>query len=230
MTFLCVKAFEWYTEIAHGYTITASTFWSFYYTAAGLHACHVIAGAMGIMMIVAKRRSQATELHRVELIGIYWHFVDVVWIFLFPLPVHRQVGRESDPMAGHHRNYTKIWAILVVLLVVSVLGPMLEIQIVTLITAFGIAFVKAFLVCKHFMHLDVEKPIVWYILTTCLAFMVLFFSAVAPDVMKHEGSNWSNEAAKEVVTTLMAEGAAGADHGDHGDGHGDDHAEGGGHH
>ena len=44
ITFLCVKAFEWTTEISHGYTITANTFWSFYYTAAGLHALHVIAG------------------------------------------------------------------------------------------------------------------------------------------------------------------------------------------
>ena len=83
-TFLCVKAFEWTTEITHGYTITSSTFWSFYYTAAGLHALHVIAGAI-IMLIVAETAKKNLELHRVELIGIYWHFVDVVWIFLFPL-------------------------------------------------------------------------------------------------------------------------------------------------
>jgi len=84
ITFVCVKAFEWSTEIAHGYTITASTFWSFYYTAAGIHALHVIAGAI-IMAIVARDAAKNLELHRVELIGIYWHFVDIVWIFLFPL-------------------------------------------------------------------------------------------------------------------------------------------------
>jgi len=83
-TFVCIKAFEWATEISHGFTITASTFWSFYYTAAGIHAAHVIAGAI-IMAIVAKDAAQNRELHRVELIGIYWHFVDIVWIFLFPL-------------------------------------------------------------------------------------------------------------------------------------------------
>ena len=83
-TFLCVKAFEWTTEISHGYTITSSTFWSFYYTAAGLHAAHVLAGII-IMAIVARSAAQNQELHRVELIGVYWHFVDVVWIFLFPL-------------------------------------------------------------------------------------------------------------------------------------------------
>ncbi|MDE0885566.1 MAG: cytochrome c oxidase subunit 3 [Myxococcota bacterium] len=84
VTFVCVKAFEWSTEIAHGYTITANTFWSFYYTAAGIHGLHVIAGAI-IMAIVARDAAKNLELQRVELIGIYWHFVDIVWIFLFPL-------------------------------------------------------------------------------------------------------------------------------------------------
>ena len=83
-TFLCVKAAEWTMEITHGFTITSSTFWSFYYTAAGLHASHVLAGAI-IMMFVAADARKNQELHRVELIGIYWHFVDVIWIFLFPL-------------------------------------------------------------------------------------------------------------------------------------------------
>jgi heme/copper-type cytochrome/quinol oxidase subunit 3 len=84
VTFLVVKAFEWTFEIQHGFTITSSTFWSFYYAAAGLHASHVLAGAI-IMMFVAKDAARNHELHRVELIGIYWHFVDIVWIFLFPL-------------------------------------------------------------------------------------------------------------------------------------------------
>jgi len=83
-TFIIVKTFEWTMEITHGFTITSSTFWSFYYTAAGLHALHVIAGGV-IMAIVAAAAARNQELHRVELIGIYWHFVDVVWIFLFPL-------------------------------------------------------------------------------------------------------------------------------------------------
>jgi len=84
VTFLIVKGFEWTEEITHGFTITSSTFWSFYYTAAGIHAAHVLGGAI-IMLIVASAAKKGQELHRVELIGIYWHFVDVVWIFLFPL-------------------------------------------------------------------------------------------------------------------------------------------------
>jgi len=82
--FLCVKAFEWYTEISHGLTIQSHPFWSFYYVAAGIHASHVIAG-MVAMLFVARDAARGLELHRVELVGIYWHFVDIVWIFLFPL-------------------------------------------------------------------------------------------------------------------------------------------------
>jgi heme/copper-type cytochrome/quinol oxidase subunit 3 len=82
--FLLVKAVEWTLEITHGFTISSSNFWAFYYTAAGVHASHVIAGVI-IMAFVAADAMKNRELHRVELIGIYWHFVDIVWIFLFPL-------------------------------------------------------------------------------------------------------------------------------------------------
>ncbi|MDJ0788909.1 MAG: cytochrome c oxidase subunit 3 [Myxococcota bacterium] len=84
VTFMIVKAFEWTEEITHGYTIASSTFWSFYYTAAGIHASHVLAGAI-CMYYVAKSAAKGEHLHRVENVGLYWHFVDVVWIFLFPL-------------------------------------------------------------------------------------------------------------------------------------------------
>ena len=82
--FETVKAIEWSIEISHGFTITSSPFWSFHYTAAGIHALHVIAGVV-IMGIIANDARKGQELQRVELIGNYWHFVDIVWIFLFPL-------------------------------------------------------------------------------------------------------------------------------------------------
>ncbi|MCH8891060.1 MAG: cytochrome C oxidase subunit IV family protein [Myxococcales bacterium] len=97
---------------------------------------------------------------------------------------------EHAEHAEHDTNYVKIWAILLCLLVVSILGPFLGIKIVTLFTAFGIAFVKAYLVAKNFMHLNLEPRYVVYLLTTMLVFMLLFFAGVAPDVMKNEGSNW----------------------------------------
>ncbi len=84
LTFLAIKAWEWSGEIAHGYTLTTNLFWSFYYMATGLHTLHVIAG-MAVMATIAVKVRRAKYLHRVELIGLYWHFVDIVWIFLFPL-------------------------------------------------------------------------------------------------------------------------------------------------
>jgi len=107
----------------------------------------------------------------------------------------------------HHTNYVKIWGILVVLLVVSVVGPMLEIRIVTLIAAFGIALVKAYLVAKHFMHLNVEKPIVHWFLATALIFMILLWAGVAPDVQNHEGRNWVNHSAENTYDSPGGEGA-----------------------
>ncbi len=84
LTFLLIKSYEWTYEISKGYTITKDLFWSYYYTAAGLHGLHVIAG-MIIMGIISFDLLRGKNYHRVELIGIYWHFVDIVWIFLFPL-------------------------------------------------------------------------------------------------------------------------------------------------
>lgn len=112
-------------------------------------------------------------------------------------PTHDSGAHVADH-GGHHTNYVKIWGILVALLVVSVTGPMLEIRVVTLLTAFGIAIVKAYLVAKHFMHLDVEKTFVVKLLVVCLGLMMLFFSATAPDIMKHWGANWRNESAKNA--------------------------------
>lgn len=128
---------------------------------------------------------------------------------------HADHGGEAHV---HHYDYPRIWAILVALLVVSVLGPMLGIKIITLITAFGIALVKAYMVVKYFMHLDVQQPFVHYFLATALAFMVLFFAAVSPDVMNHDGTRWENVAAKEATARVEAmEAAGGGEHGAHGE-------------
>lgn len=84
LIFLCVKAVEYTNEIHHGFTMPSHLFWSFYFFMTGLHALHVIAG-MTAMFIVMQGASKGKNLHRVEMVGLYWHFVDVVWIFLFPL-------------------------------------------------------------------------------------------------------------------------------------------------
>ena len=116
-------------------------------------------------------------------------------------------------MSDHdHPSYVKIWVILLVLLVISVLGPMLEIQIVTFITAFGIAFVKAYMVAKHFMHVNLTPKFVPYLMVTCLVFMVLFVAGTAPDVYKADGDNWVKE---EATWQYMPPKEAGHGHSGH---------------
>ena len=135
-------------------------------------------------------------------------------------PAH-DAAHEGGGHTTHHYNYVKIWGILLVLLVLSVLGPMLGHPMLTLFTAFGIAFVKAFLVIKYFMHLTVEKRYIGFLLLAMLAFMLVFVGGVAPDVMKHEGQRWTNTAAQDAVKRGLAEDAAGGE--GHGEGHGEKH-------
>lgn len=111
---------------------------------------------------------------------------------------------------GHHRNYVKIWGILLVLLVISIVGPMTGIRVVMLVTAFGIALVKAYIVAKYFMHLDVEKPIVHWMMGIALILMVLLFAGLAPDVMKDRGRRWQKDAGFHPVEAVGHTGAHGA--------------------
>lgn len=82
--FLGFKAFEYTHEIHAGFVPAKSLFWSFYFLMTGLHALHVIGGliANGVVWQGIRR---GKHFHRIESVGIYWHFVDVVWIILFPL-------------------------------------------------------------------------------------------------------------------------------------------------
>jgi len=83
--FLGIKAVEYTTEIRAGFTPGAGIFWSFYYMMTGLHALHVLGGVVVNGVVLATEGAKVKNPHRVELAGLYWHFVDVVWIFLFPL-------------------------------------------------------------------------------------------------------------------------------------------------
>ena len=127
--------------------------------------------------------------------------------------------------AEHHdeshssKKYVKIWGILLVLLVISFVGPELGIQWLTLITAFGIAVVKCLMVCAYFMHLNIEKKIVWYVLGATMLLLLVFFAGVAPDVMKPTGQNW------EQLYQEPTEEESAVHHGDHGDDHGDGHSD-----
>jgi heme/copper-type cytochrome/quinol oxidase subunit 3 len=82
--FMTVKTYEYSHEILAGYVPAKSLFWSFYYAITGLHALHLLGGMVAIAIVLfAIRRGR--EPQRVEYVGMYWHFVDIVWIFVFTL-------------------------------------------------------------------------------------------------------------------------------------------------
>jgi caa(3)-type oxidase subunit IV len=97
---------------------------------------------------------------------------------------------HAEHAAHAHPNYWRVYGLLLALLGVSVVGPMFGIRVVTIVTAFGVACYKAYLVAKNFMHINVEKPFISYLVLTVLVFMLLFFAGTAPDVMKPEGRGW----------------------------------------
>ena len=88
--FLVVKAFEYGDKFSHGLYPATNNFLALYFTLTGLHAIHVIAGmvANAFLWLPGTRmwpRDPVRFTNRVEVAGIYWHFVDLVWIFLFPV-------------------------------------------------------------------------------------------------------------------------------------------------
>lgn len=84
LVFLGFKGYEYSHEISAGLVPSKSLFWSFYYLMTGLHGLHVLGGLVANVVVLVGMKKKVA-LHRIESIGLYWHFVDVVWIFLFPL-------------------------------------------------------------------------------------------------------------------------------------------------
>lgn len=117
---------------------------------------------------------------------------------------HGAQGAHGAHDAHGPSHYYKVYATLLVLFAISVAGPMLEIRVLTLITAFGIAVVKAYLVAANFMHLNIEKRYIVQLMAVCLALMGVFYFGVSPDVMKHWGANWENYGANNLKAVIHA--------------------------
>ena len=90
LVFLVVKGFEYADKFEHEHFPWESTYLAIYFTLTGLHALHIVGGIIvnayfwgpGSAMW---RTERERFTNRVEAAGLYWHFVDLVWIFLFPV-------------------------------------------------------------------------------------------------------------------------------------------------
>lgn len=104
--FLIIKSFEWSEKFSHGiYLVTATSqeglsdtfnslpqgekiFYGLYFVMTGLHALHVIVGMVIfaiVTMLIYKDVIHKKDVVILENTGLYWHIVDLIWIFLFPL-------------------------------------------------------------------------------------------------------------------------------------------------
>lgn len=98
--FLLLKFYEWHIDLSEnlfpegpfkitgGDTGGAKLFWSFYFVATALHAVHMIIGIglVGWIVFQARRGAFSSGWHTpVEVVGLYWSFVDIVWISLYPV-------------------------------------------------------------------------------------------------------------------------------------------------
>jgi cytochrome c oxidase subunit 3 len=86
--FLCVKYVEYAAKFHHGLYPRTNLFFSLYFMMTGLHGAHVLLGmtVLTYVIVLSRRgRLSANYYTPVEMSGLYWHFVDLVWIYLFPL-------------------------------------------------------------------------------------------------------------------------------------------------
>jgi cytochrome c oxidase subunit III len=86
-TFLVVKYFEYTAKFHHGITPGTNSFFGLYFLMTGFHGMHVVGGIIPMLWMLLRSftKDGYSNVHRVEILGLYWHFVDLVWIFLFPV-------------------------------------------------------------------------------------------------------------------------------------------------
>jgi len=98
VVFLVNKSFEWLEKFEHGHYPGSETlqslghgdtlFYGLYFAMTGLHALHVVIGVILIIVVMVKVKKGLITGERYALLensGLYWHLVDIIWIFLFPL-------------------------------------------------------------------------------------------------------------------------------------------------
>lgn len=86
LLFLVIKTVDYIHMIREGFTISSNLFGSCYYLLTGFHGLHVLSGVILLIYLYAKTRRGAFSAEnyvRIESSGLYWHFIDAVWVILF---------------------------------------------------------------------------------------------------------------------------------------------------
>lgn len=86
IAFIVMQYFGFRELWDNGFTLTKNVSLSFLYIIVGLHALHVIGGVIALIVVYLRARSARRKVYspvRIEIMGTYWHFVDLLWIYLF---------------------------------------------------------------------------------------------------------------------------------------------------
>jgi cytochrome c oxidase subunit 3 len=90
LAFLGMQAYEWTHLIREGASLTTNpwgdaSFGSYFFLLTGFHGMHVLTGVIVLLTTAVRVARGATRAEGVEMAGLYWHFVDLVWVFIFTL-------------------------------------------------------------------------------------------------------------------------------------------------
>jgi cytochrome c oxidase subunit 3 len=189
--FLGIKGYEWSLEFQHhlvpGYNFhydepdagdlnlgRVQMFFIFYFAMTGLHAFHMIIGLaiLAILFVqIYRRKLPATGERPVEITGLYWHFVDIVWVFL------------SDHHVLPVRTYLNTFLILVALLGAAVGAAYLPLGPLHLPATLLIASVKAVIIMMIFMHLRFSNRLTWAFAVGAFVWLALLIVLTMSDYL-----------------------------------------------
>lgn len=85
-SFLAMELWEFGVLIGEGHGWQQSAFLSSYFTLVATHGLHILIGLLWMSVVVFRllqRNFKETDLHRLSLLGLFWHFLDIIWIFIF---------------------------------------------------------------------------------------------------------------------------------------------------
>ena len=86
ITFLCLQAYEWTHLIEHGESIRKNNFGATFFILTGFHGMHVFSGVVYLSTILVRAmlgKYTDPNNNEIEIVGLYWHFVDLIWILVF---------------------------------------------------------------------------------------------------------------------------------------------------
>ncbi|AXF55505.1 cytochrome c oxidase subunit 3 [Salicibibacter kimchii] len=95
VTFLSLEIYEFVEYYEHGLGYTSSAFASSFYTLVGLHGAHVLFGLGWILLLLLRNRSRGITLYNAPkfyAFALYWHFIDLVWVFIFTVVYLMGIG------------------------------------------------------------------------------------------------------------------------------------------